>query len=40
MDRIQRRDFLIAAATIVAAPIVARAQAKAIPRIGFLFGGT
>ena len=40
MDRVQRRDFLIAAGAIVAAPIVARAQAtRTIPRVGFLFGG-
>ncbi len=40
MDRIQRRDVLITAGVIVAAPIFARAQTTGkIPRLGFLFGG-
>jgi putative ABC transport system substrate-binding protein len=40
MDRVQRRNFLIAAGAVFAAPIVARAQGTGkIPRVGFLFGG-
>ena len=37
MDRIQRRDFLIAAGALLAAPLAAEAQQAArVPRIGYL----
>ena len=40
MDRVQRRDFLVAVGAILAAPLVAQAQAAGkVPRVGFLFGG-
>ena len=40
MDRVQRRDFLNAVVAILAAPLVAQAQAAGnVRRVGFLFGG-
>lgn len=40
MDRVQRRDFLIAAGALLAAPLATEAQQAArLPRIGVLFSG-